>query len=74
MRERQFYLVLPAFVRRSPGHGWVRPGRCYEGRVLSGVVPAAPGWVRLLHPTQPGITVLVPRTCVAEVPREECDE
>ena len=73
MAESRWYRVSDhLFLSPRPMLGWIRPGGCYEARAPSAVVPVAPPCVRLIHPTQPGVTALVRKALLTEVLEEEC--
>ncbi len=67
MTERRRYLVLDGFVPRLPEYGWIEPGQTYEGVRASEILPAGILFVRLVHPTDRTVTVLVPTTYLAEL-------
>jgi hypothetical protein len=70
MTEVRRYLVLDGFVPRLPEDEWIQPGQMYGSVRASESLPVGILFVRLVHPTEPGVTVLVPTTCLAEpVPR-----
>ncbi len=71
MTEVRRYLVLDGFVPRLPEYDWIQPGQTYEGVRASDVLPAGIPWVRLVHPAEPGITVLVLTTFLAVLAPEE---
>ena len=72
MAERRRYLVSDAFAPRAPEHDWVQPGHCYQGEEATpAILPAAPAWVRLIHPTQPDTTALVLKRLVVELLPED---
>ncbi len=67
MTEVRRYPMLDGFTPRFPEYGWIEPGQTYEGVRASEILPAGIQWVRLVHPTEPGLTVLVPTTFLAEL-------
>ena len=70
MTEVRRYRVLDGFVPGLPEYDWIQPGQTYEGERASEILPADIPWVRLVHPTEPGIP-LVPTTYLAELASDE---
>ncbi len=58
--------MLDGYVPRTSEDAWVEPAKVYEGERASNILVSAP-MVRLLHPTEPGVSALVLRPYLAEL-------